>query len=56
MTCYPQALGGLLADVNFGHFKIIRASLITMAVSIYIFYASCQELHIVSKLLLNVLL
>ena len=31
MTCYP--LGGLLADVYFGRYKIIRASLIAMAVS-----------------------
>ena len=34
MTCYP--LGGLLADVYFGHYKIIRASLIAMAVSMIV--------------------
>ena len=31
MMCYP--LGGLLGDVYFGHYKIIRASLIMMALS-----------------------
>ena len=34
MTCYP--LGGLLADVYFGRYKIIRASLIAMAVSMIV--------------------
>ena len=34
MTCYP--LGGLLADVYFGRYKIIRASLIAMAVSMVV--------------------
>ena len=34
MTCYP--LGGLLADVCFGRYKIIRASLIAMAVSMIV--------------------
>ena len=34
MMLYP--LGGLLADVYFGRYKIIRASLITMAVAMFI--------------------
>ena len=34
MTCYP--LGGLLADVYFGRYKIIKASLIIVAVSMLV--------------------
>ena len=34
MTCYP--LGGLLTDVYFGRYKIIRASLIAIAVSMLV--------------------
>ena len=34
MTCYP--LGGLLADVYFGRYKIIKTSLITMTVSMFV--------------------
>ena len=34
MMLYP--LGGLLADVYFGRYKIIRASLITMAVAMFV--------------------
>ena len=36
MTCYP--LGGLLADVYFGRYKIIGASLITMTVSMFVVF------------------